>query len=47
MEPQMHWVPRSFPIEIRRELKIADLADASMEELEQAEEDGWLAGNRS
>jgi len=47
METQMHWAPRSFPIEIRRELKIADLADASMEELEQAEEDGWLAGNRS
>lgn len=43
----MHWAPRSFPMEIRRELKIADLADASMEELEQAEEDGWLAGNRS
>jgi hypothetical protein len=47
MEPQMHWAPRSFPIEIRREMKIADLAHASMEELEQAEEDGWLAGNRS
>ena len=43
----MHWVPRSFPVEIRRELKTGDLAKASMEELEQAEEDGSLAGNRS
>ncbi|GLI95768.1 hypothetical protein [Methylocystis echinoides] len=43
----MRWAPRSFPREIRRELKIGDLADASMEELEQAEEDGSLAGNRS
>jgi hypothetical protein len=47
METRMHWAPRSFPKEIRRELKIGDLADASMEELEQAEEDGSLAGNRS
>jgi len=47
MEPQMQWTPRSFPVEIRRQLIIADLSEASPEELEQAEEDGWLAGNRS
>ena len=43
----MPWISRSFAIEIRRELKLADLADASSEELEQAEDEGWLAGNRS
>ncbi len=43
----MHWAPRSFPIEIRRQLKIADLSEVSPEELEQGEEDGALAGNRS
>ncbi len=43
----MHWAPRSFPIEIRRQLIIADLSEVSPEELEQGEEDGALAGNRS
>lgn len=43
----MPWLPRSFPVEIRRELKLANLADASEEELEEAEDEGWLAGNRS
>ena len=43
----MHWVPRSFPIEIRRQLIIADLSEVSPEEFEQGEEDGALAGNRS
>ncbi|HTO79333.1 MAG TPA: hypothetical protein VMJ31_06110 [Methylocystis sp.] len=28
-------------------MKLADLADISKEELERAEEEGWLAGNRS
>lgn len=43
----MHWAPRSFPIEIRRQLIIADLSEVLPEELEQGEEDGALAGNRS
>jgi hypothetical protein len=43
----MPWIPRSYSVEIRRELKLADLADVSREELEQAEDEGWLAGNRS
>jgi hypothetical protein len=43
----MHWVPRLFPLKIRRQLDVTDLADISPEELEQADEDGALAGNRS
>lgn len=42
----MRWVPRSFPVEIRRELNVADLADVSEQQLEQADEEGALAGNR-
>lgn len=45
--PHMHWAPRSFPVMILRQLKVADLAVVSPEELEQAEEEGALAGNRS
>ena len=43
----MPWIPRSFSVEIRRELELADLADVSEEVLQQAEDEGWLAGNRS
>ncbi len=43
----MHWAPRLFPVKIHRQLNAADLADVTPEELEQAEEDGALAGNRS
>ena len=43
----MRWVPRSFPVEIHRELNVADLADVSEQQLEQADEEGALAGNRS
>lgn len=43
----MRWAPRAFPVKIHRCLNVADLADISPEELEQAEEDGALAGNRS
>ncbi|MGJ0427303.1 hypothetical protein [Methylocystis sp.] len=42
----MRWVPRSFPVEIRRKLIVADLADVSEQQLEQADEEGALAGNR-
>ncbi|MGD9540289.1 hypothetical protein [Methylocystis sp.] len=42
----MRWAPRSFPVEIRRELIVADLADISDQQLEQADEEGALAGNR-
>lgn len=41
----MRWVPRSFPVEIRRELIVANLADISEQQLEQADEEGALAGN--
>lgn len=43
----MQWAPRLFPVKIRRQLNLADLAEISPEELEQAEEEGALAGNRS
>ncbi len=43
----MPWIPRSFDVEIRRELKLADLADVSSQELEEADDEGCLAGNRS
>ena len=43
----MRWAPRSFPVKIHRHLNVADLADISPEELEQAEEEGTLVGNRS
>jgi hypothetical protein len=43
----MRWAPRSFPVKIHRHLNVADLADISPEELEQSDEDGALAGNRS
>ena len=43
----MRWAPRLFPIKIHRHLNFADLADISPDELEQAEEEGALAGNRS
>ena len=43
----MPWISRSFPVEICRELELGDLADVSSEELAHAEEEGWLAGNRS
>ncbi|WP_036279595.1 hypothetical protein [Methylocystis sp. ATCC 49242] len=42
----MPWIPRSFPVEIRRKPELGDLADISSEELEHAEVEGWLAGNR-
>lgn len=42
----MRWVPRSFPVEIRRELKVAGFTELSEEQLEQADEEGALAGNR-
>jgi hypothetical protein len=42
----MPWIPRLFAVEIRRELELTDLAHISNEELEQAEDEGWLAGNR-
>ena len=43
----MRWAPRSFPVKIHRHLNVADLAYISPEELEQAEAEGTLAGNRS
>ncbi|AZG78727.1 hypothetical protein [Methylocystis rosea] len=43
----MRWAPRSFPVKIHRHLNVADLADISPDELEQAEEEGALAGNRA
>jgi hypothetical protein len=43
----MRWAPRSFPVKIHRHLNVADLVDISPDELEQAEEEGALAGNRS
>jgi hypothetical protein len=43
----MPWISRLFPVEIRRELNSTDLAGVSSEELEQAEDEGWFAGNRS
>lgn len=42
----MRWAPRSFPEKIHRHLNVADLAEISPDELEQAEEEGALAGNR-
>jgi hypothetical protein len=43
----MRWAPRAFPVKIHRCLNVADLADISPEEIEQADEEGALAGNRA
>lgn len=43
----MRWSPRSFPVEIRRDLDEAKLAQISDDELEDAESEGSVAGNHA
>lgn len=43
----MRWSPRSFPVEIRRDMDEAKLAQISDDELEDAESEGSIAGNNA